>query len=44
MNKYRYTLPLLAGTQAYEWLGEAPATPRAAELKAVKPNSHPQHH
>jgi len=41
------------GTQAYEWTGEAPITPRAAapdsgqpavELKAVKPNSHDAHH
>lgn len=46
-----YTQP--AGTQACKWLGEAPATPCAAapdgglaavEFKAVKPNSHLQHH
>jgi hypothetical protein len=42
-----------AGTQAYEWAGAAPEAPRAAapaseqpavEVKAVKPNAHPQHH
>jgi hypothetical protein len=41
------------GTQAYEWAGAEPPTPRAAapdsgqpavEVQAVKPNSHQQHH
>jgi hypothetical protein len=41
------------GTQAYEWNGATPATPRAAapdsgapavEVKAIKPKAHDAHH